>query len=165
MYPDDLPTTSVIIVFHNEAWSVLLRTVWSVINRSPRKYLKEILLIDDASDRTFLKNSLDDNVSKMPVTVKVLRLKERSGLVAARLLGSKEAKGDTLTFLDAHCECSPGWLEPLLARIKENRKSVISPVIDIIADDNFSYVKSFEFHYGAFNWQLHFRFLMIILCF
>lgn len=30
---------------------MLLRTVWSVINRSPRHLLREILLVDDASDR------------------------------------------------------------------------------------------------------------------
>lgn len=160
-YPKHLPTTSIIIVFHNEAWSVLLRTVWSAINRSPRHLLKEIILVDDASERDFLKEDLENYVATLPVPTRILRLSERKGLVNARLLGADKAKGEVLTFLDAHCECTKGWLEPILARIKENRRSVMCPVIDIISDDNFGYQKSFEYHWGAFNWELHFRWFVL----
>ncbi len=49
-YPDDLPTASVIFIFKNERWSSILRSVYSVINRSPRHLLKEVILVDDLSD-------------------------------------------------------------------------------------------------------------------
>lgn len=46
-----LPKCTVIVPFHNEEWTLLLRTVHGVMNRSPDELLEEILLVDDASDR------------------------------------------------------------------------------------------------------------------
>lgn len=49
----------------------------------------------------------------------------------------------------------------MLEAIAGNRSRVVSPVIDIINDDTFSYTRSFELHWGAFNWDLHFRWLTL----
>lgn len=148
---------SIIVVFHNEAWSTLLRTVWSVINRSPRHLLREIILVDDASDREYLGAPLEGYVKSLAVPLQMLRMPQRAGLVRARLAGVKIAKGDALVFLDAHCECTQGWLEPLLARVQEAPKIAVCPVIDIINTETFAYVKSFDGHFGALNWNLQFR--------
>ncbi|XP_076461431.1 polypeptide N-acetylgalactosaminyltransferase 1-like isoform X1 [Babylonia areolata] len=158
-YPpvNSLPTTSIVIVFHNEAWSTLLRTVWSIINRSPRHLVEEVILVDDASDKEHLGRKLDEYVAKLPVKVRVERSEKRTGLIRARLRGAKVAKGQVLTFLDAHCECTEGWLEPLLAEIHKDRKSVSCPIIDVISDDTFEYITGSDMTWGGFNWKLNFR--------
>ncbi|XP_077436402.1 polypeptide N-acetylgalactosaminyltransferase 3 isoform X2 [Vanacampus margaritifer] len=154
-----LPTTSVIIVFHNEAWSTLLRTVYSVLHTSPAILLKEIILVDDASVDDVLKNELDEYVKALSI-VRVVRQVERKGLITARLLGASLATGDTLTFLDAHCECFHGWLEPLLARIAENSTAVVSPDISTIDLNTFEFMKPSPYgqnhNRGNFDWGLSF---------
>lgn len=75
---DNLLTTSVIIIFFNEPYSVLVRTVHSVINTSPKNLLQEIILVDDGSSNTDLKHKLDYYVqTRLSDKVKVVRLKNR----------------------------------------------------------------------------------------
>lgn len=45
-----LPTASIVICFFNEAFSALLRTVHSVLDRTPNYMLHEIILVDDHSE-------------------------------------------------------------------------------------------------------------------
>ena len=66
------------------------------------------------------------------------------------------ATGETLTFLDAHIECSPGWLQYLLYEVKKDRyvslgiklenifsfrrTAVVCPIIYVISDNDFAYL-------------------------
>ncbi|XP_021780409.1 polypeptide N-acetylgalactosaminyltransferase 14 isoform X3 [Papio anubis] len=152
VYCTDLPPTSIIITFHNEARSTLLRTIRSVLNRTPMHLIREIILVDDFS------NDPDDckQLIKLP-KVKCLRNNERQGLVRSRIRGADIAQGTTLTFLDSHCEVNRDWLQPLLHRVKEDYTRVVCPVIDIINLDTFTYIESASELRGGFDWSLHFQ--------
>ena len=47
-----------------------------------------------------------------PEKVRLVRLKERHGLIRARTAGAKEASGEVIIFLDSHCEANHGWYVP-----------------------------------------------------
>lgn len=165
-YPDKLPTTSVVIVFHNEGLTTLMRTAHSVLLRSPRKLIKEIVLIDDCSDKKNLgqelenyikehfgdfksgsdpplyqddKGNLGETLYEKSGKVRLLRNSERQGLIRSRTRGAEAATGDVVVFLDAHCEVNQNWLPPLLAPIANNRKALTVPLIDGIDSNNFEY--------------------------
>ncbi|CAH0398452.1 unnamed protein product [Chilo suppressalis] len=157
-YLENLPQTSVVICFHNEAWSVLLRTVHSVLDRSPSHLIKEIILVDDFSDMPHLMQQLDDYMSSLP-KVRIVRAARREGLIRARLLGARYVTAPVLTYLDSHCECTEGWLEPLLDRIARNKTTVVCPVIDVIDDNTleYHYRDSTSVNVGGFDWNLQFN--------
>ncbi|XP_055990767.1 polypeptide N-acetylgalactosaminyltransferase 11 [Sorex fumeus] len=156
-YPDELPVASVVICFYNEALSALLRTVHSVLDRTPPQLLHEVILVDDDSDLDDLKGELDEYVRKyLPGKVRVVRNARREGLIRGRMIGAAQATGEVLVFLDSHCEVNAVWLQPLLAAIREDRHAVVCPVIDIISADTLAYSASPVVR-GGFNWGLHFK--------
>ena len=132
----------------------LLRTIHSVIDRTPEKFLHEIILIDDKSDID-IKPELESHIqsNNLGNIVKIFTPPERLGLIRARIFGSRRATGDVLIFLDSHVETNQMWAEPLLARIKDSRTNVVMPIIDIISADTFKYEPS-PLVKGGFNWGL-----------
>ncbi|KAL7671158.1 hypothetical protein ACOME3_006066 [Neoechinorhynchus agilis] len=160
---DDLPSASVILVFKNERFSILMRTIYSVILRSPRASLKEIILIDDQSELEELKTSLDEYCeTHFGNLVQIYRAPRRLGLIQGKNFGAKKATGDIVVFLDAHCEANIGWLEPILFRLKQNRNAVVCPIIDTIDAETFEYRGGqVPRSIGGFSWSMFFTWIPI----
>lgn len=186
-YPEQLPTTSVIIVFHNEGLTTLVRTAHSVLLRSPRKLIKEVILLDDCSDKTNLKQELEQYIEEhfgtfkggdLPAyssdrankgetlyeksgKVRLIRNNERQGLIRSRSRGAQSATGDVVLFLDAHCEVNHDWLPPLLAPIANNKKTLTVPIIDGVDSENFQYrpvySKNNEHFRGIWEWGMLYK--------
>ena len=91
--------------------------------------------------------------------IKLIRHKQRQGLIRARLTGADAVTGEVMVFLDSHCECNNGWLEPLLERIHGNHRTVVCPVIDVISLETLDYstIRGPPGVRGGFNWGLQFK--------
>ncbi|XP_047418245.1 polypeptide N-acetylgalactosaminyltransferase 9 isoform X1 [Sciurus carolinensis] len=153
-YSGDLPQVSVVFIFVNEALSVILRSVHSVVNHTPSRLLKEVILVDDNSDNAELKLSLDQYVQRRyPGLVKVVRNSRREGLIRARLQGWRAATAPVVGFFDAHVEFNTGWAEPALLRIREDRRRIVLPAIDNIKYSTFE-VQQYASAAHGYNWGL-----------
>ncbi|KAI5744511.1 hypothetical protein M8J76_002978 [Diaphorina citri] len=118
----------------------------------------------ELKENAHLKKQLEEYMERFP-KVKIIRASKREGLIRARLMGARHAAGPVLTYLDSHCECAEGWLEPLMDRIARDSSAVVCPVIDVLDDS------SLEFHFrdstgvnvGGFDWNLQVGWLQPLL--
>ncbi|XP_039891554.1 probable polypeptide N-acetylgalactosaminyltransferase 8 [Simochromis diagramma] len=156
-YPKDLPTISVVLIYLDEALSIIKRAIRSIVDKTPARLLQEIILVDDHSSNEDLMEKLDDYISfiheERPGLVKKVRHSEQLGLTQARLSGWKAAEGEVIAILDAHIEVHVQWAEPLLARIKEDRTVILTPVFDKVNYDDLT-LSSYNTASHGFNWAM-----------
>ncbi|KAA0724455.1 Polypeptide N-acetylgalactosaminyltransferase 18 [Triplophysa tibetana] len=161
-FPSSLPQVSIIFIFVNEALSVILRSVHSVIHRTPSHLLKEIILVDDNSNNAELRENLqrfvEETNHQQPGFIKVVRHDKQEGLIRSRVSGWRAATAPIVALFDAHVEFSVGWAEPILQRIQEDRTRVISPSFDNIKYDTFE-IEEYPLSAQGFDWELWCRYL------
>ncbi|XP_019959146.2 probable polypeptide N-acetylgalactosaminyltransferase 8 [Paralichthys olivaceus] len=157
-YPKDLPSLGVVLIYLNEALSVIKRALRSIIDRTPKNILKEIIMVDDSSSNEDLKGDLDVHMKSLErenPTLVISRVKhsKQRGLAYARVSGWRAATADVVAILDAHIEVHEMWAEPLLTQIKADRTVVVSPVFDKV---NFHDLKVIQYLPAAhaFDWAL-----------
>lgn len=132
-YPEKLPSVSVILVFHNEGFTTLMRTVHSVINLSPPELLYEVVMVDDGSTRDYIAHgAIGEYIKRFNGIVKLYHNNKREGLIRARTIGAKHAQASVLVYLDAHCEVENNWLPPLISPIAQDYKACTVPMVDSI---------------------------------
>ena len=150
-----LPTISVITIFYNEALSMLLRTVHSVLSRTPPELLADVIMVNDCSKNDDLGEKLEQYVKLLPPKVKLLRTKRREGLIRARMIGASVAQGDVLMFQDAHTEANVGWAEPMLEEIKKDPKTIVQPSVEQVESHTLEYIAAGDtVPRGGWSWDL-----------
>lgn len=154
-----LPKVSVIITFHNEILSVLLRCIHSIYNRSPHELLHEIILINDGSTFSEYKDFFGNLLNKFNGKVKLHHNEKREGLIRSRVIGARLAEAEVILFLDSHMEVTNSWLPPLLDVIVERPTFAVVPLVEGMNHATFGYEYVGNGYRGTFDWNFRYQWL------
>ncbi|KAG5669152.1 hypothetical protein PVAND_017047 [Polypedilum vanderplanki] len=160
-YPENLPKVTVVIPFHDDDWYLFMRTVHSVLLRTPEHLLEEVLIIQDYSPREYYHDHLDKYLKQYP-KIRHIKSARRQGIIPTRNLGFVNAKAEIVVSLDSHVEVTPGWIEPLIARIVEEPNTVAWCKISGIDKDTMGIL--LDEHIGSlghFGWDMGFGWMDI----
>ncbi|CUV06621.1 unnamed protein product [Cryptosporidium hominis] len=128
---------SIVIPAHNED-EFISKTIIFTIESTPTELLREIIIVDDFSEKPvfeILEEELPENYKKY---VKIIRLKKCEGLIRSKIIGADAALGPNIFFLDGHCKPKKGWSEALVKSIRENYKRVVCPIVQSISNIDWS---------------------------
>ncbi|XP_052799403.1 polypeptide N-acetylgalactosaminyltransferase 13-like [Mya arenaria] len=139
VYPGNLPTASIIIIFRDEPLSTLMRTVYGVFDTCPSELLEEIILVDDGTVDRSTVIGVQIHVRNMNKAILIRNEKSR-GLMMARQQGIERARSGYFIVLDSHIEFNIGWLEPILHRLVQEPNALLTSHVGAIDRESFEYI-------------------------
>jgi len=111
-----------------------IRTAESIFYETPEEILKEIVIVDDASDPLLKESWSEEDAVKFGV--KYVRSDTALGLIGAKALGAKHATGDIIVFFDCHVKPAKDYWIPYVKEVHDNYKRVVIPTITNLNIDN-----------------------------
>lgn len=143
-------TVSVVLPWLKESWIHLKHTLEAMLEHTPPSLIKEFIFVSDGNE-----DSKEKELKEISSKVRVLALKERHGLIRAKMKGVDIAKAPVIVFMEGHCIVNRGWLQPLLQRLVKNPRTLAMPGLDVIPQDNwYAYHKSGDVAW-RYEWNLN----------
>jgi len=141
---------SIVLAWLAERWEHLRGTLEALVHFTPDELIEEIILVSDGNE-----DARETQARAISPKVKVIALKERHGLIRAKMKGVEAATAPVLVFIEGHCIVNRDWLPPLLERVAENPRVLAMPVLDTIPQSDWrSYHKSQSFIW-RYEWNMN----------
>ena len=132
---ENLLTLSVVLPCGFEH-DTFVRTAHSVFAETPADILKEIIIVDDASEPRL--DLMWPVAEAAKFGVKYVRLSEPAGLIGAKQAGAEAATGDIIVFFDCHVKPGKDYWVPYVTAVQENYKRVVVPTITSLNIDTWT---------------------------
>jgi hypothetical protein len=104
-----------------------IRTAESIFYETPKEILKEIVIVDDASDPPLQDFWPAEEAAKFGV--KYVRVDSALGLIGAKQAGAEATTGDVIVFFDCHVKPAENYWIPYVQAVQENYRRVVIPTI------------------------------------
>ena len=129
-------SVSVVMCMRNELIYLLLRTLTTIVRRTPQHLLREIVLIDDGSEVDNLPEIIN-YCSQLNIPLKTLKNNRSMGITTCRKHGIEQAEGEVVVLLDSHMEVSELWLEPLLDILHSKPDAIAVPNLHLFHEKDY----------------------------
>lgn len=127
---------SIILHFNDDEFYNVKLALQSIITHTPAKLYSELIVLDDGSKKNAVALHALDFLSRPEFkNVKKFRSEKAEGPSAARFKASKLATGSVLVFLGSDVVVNTGWLEPLLAAVRDDTNTLAASHTDNFLSD------------------------------